>query len=112
MKLDVGDPATLACINRPDPAVKLERIVAGLKGIPSLVVQSVLVDGAVTNGRGEPFEAWLAVLAGIGPAHVQTYSTDRPMSDVGVERVPPATLQRIAREVEHRTRLPVDAYWA
>ena len=57
MTLDAGDPPTLVRINRPDPAVKLERIVAGLRGVPGLVVQSVLVDGAVTNVRGEPFEA-------------------------------------------------------
>lgn len=48
------DPATLARVNRPDPAVKLERIVAGLKGVPALVVQSVLVDGAVTNVECPP----------------------------------------------------------
>jgi wyosine [tRNA(Phe)-imidazoG37] synthetase (radical SAM superfamily) len=112
MKLDAGDPATLARVNRPDPAVKLERIVAGLKGIPGLVVQSVLVDGAVTNVRGEPFEAWLAALSEIGPARVQIYSTDRPVPDAGVEWVPPATLRRIAGEIENRTGLPVDAYWA
>jgi wyosine [tRNA(Phe)-imidazoG37] synthetase (radical SAM superfamily) len=45
MKLDAGDPAPLARINRPDPAVKLERIVEGLKRIPGLIVRSVLVDG-------------------------------------------------------------------
>jgi hypothetical protein len=48
------DPPTLVRINRPDPAVKLERIVAGLKGVPGLVVQSVLVDGAVTNVECPP----------------------------------------------------------
>jgi hypothetical protein len=48
------DPATLARVNRPDPVVKLERIVAGLKGIPGLVVQSVLVDGAVTDVECPP----------------------------------------------------------
>jgi wyosine [tRNA(Phe)-imidazoG37] synthetase (radical SAM superfamily) len=112
LKLDAGDAGTLARINRPDPAVKLARIVEGLKAIPRLITQSVLIDGKVTNIRGEPFEAWLATLAEIGPIRVQIYSTDRPVADAGVERVPPPTLERIASEVERRTGLPVDAYWA
>ena len=37
MKLDAADPGTLARINRPDPAVKLEHIVDGLKEIPGLI---------------------------------------------------------------------------
>ncbi len=112
MKLDVGDPATLARINRPAPAVTLERIVAGLKGIPGLIIQSVLIEGQVSNVRGEAFEAWLAALVEIEPLEVQIYSTDRPVADAGVERVLPMTLQRVAAEVKERTGLPVVAYWA
>jgi wyosine [tRNA(Phe)-imidazoG37] synthetase (radical SAM superfamily) len=112
MKLDAGDPRTLAGLNRPTPTVKLERIVAGLKGVPGLIIQSVLVDGRVTNIRGEAFEAWLAALAEIGPTRVQIYSTDRPVPEAGVERVPPSTLQSLAGEIERRTGLPVEAYWA
>jgi len=112
MKLDAGDHRTMAGLNRPAPAVKLERILKGLKEIPGLVIQSVLVDGRVTNVRGEAFEAWLAALAEINPARVQIYSTDRPVPEAGVEKVPPSTLQRLAGEIEKRTGLPIDAYWA
>ena len=112
MKLDAGDPATLAHVNRPAPAVRLEHIVAGLKDVPGLIVQSVLIEGRVSNARGEAFEAWLAALAEIAPLQVQIYSTDRPVADAGVERVPPVTLQRVAGEIEERTGLPVVAYWA
>jgi wyosine [tRNA(Phe)-imidazoG37] synthetase (radical SAM superfamily) len=112
MKLDGGDPTTLARINRPDPAVELEQIVEGLKQVPNLVIQSVLVDGIATNIKGEAFEAWLAALAEIRPVRVQIYSTDRPVAESGVERVPPHTLERIAGEVTERTGLHVDAYWS
>jgi wyosine [tRNA(Phe)-imidazoG37] synthetase (radical SAM superfamily) len=112
MKLDAGDARTLTGLNRPAPAVKLERILEGLKGVPGLIIQSVLVDGRVTNVRGEAFEAWLAALAEIRPGRIQIYSTDRPVAEAGVERVPPYTLERLAREVEQRTGLRVDAYWA
>jgi wyosine [tRNA(Phe)-imidazoG37] synthetase (radical SAM superfamily) len=111
MKLDAGDRKTLAGLNRPARAVHLDSIVEGLKGVPGLIVQSVLVEGRVSNVRGEAYRAWLAALAEIGPTRVQIYSTDRPVPDVGVERVPPATLQRIAADVEDRAGLRVDAYW-
>jgi wyosine [tRNA(Phe)-imidazoG37] synthetase (radical SAM superfamily) len=112
MKLDAGDPATFARLNRPVSAVKLERIREGLKAVPGLIIQSVLVDGAVSNVQSAAFEAWLAALADISPTRVQIYSTDRPVPEAGVERVPPSRLQRLAGEIRERTGLRVDAYWA
>ena len=112
MKLDAGDPKTLAGLNRPVPEVKLEEMIEGLKKVPGLIIQSVLVDGRVSNVRGGAFDAWLAALADIKPTQVQIYSTDRPVPDVGVERVPPQTLRRIAEKTRECTRLQVDAYWA
>ncbi len=112
LKLDAGDAATFAALNCPAPGVNLERIVEGLKGIPGLITQTVFVDGQVSNARGEPFEAWLAALAEIRPVHVQVYSTDRPVPDTGVERVPSTELRRIAQEVQRRTGLQATAYWA
>jgi hypothetical protein len=56
--------------------------------------------------------ARLSALFEIKPARVQIYSTDRPVSEAGVERVPPSTLQCIARDIETHTGLQVDAYWA
>ncbi len=112
MKLDAGDPKTLAAINRPAPEVKLEHIIGGLKEVPGLILQSLLVDGRVSNARGAAFEAWLDALAEIRPSRVQIYSTDRPVPEVGVDKVPPPTLQQLAGEIETRTGLQVDAYWA
>ena len=111
MHLDAGDPHTLARINRPMSQVKFNQIVAGLKGIPQLIVQSVLIDGEVSNIRGEPYESWITTLAEVNPRQVQIYSTERPVPVAGVECVPPATLARIAAEVRQRTGIDVRAYW-
>ena len=111
MKLDAGDQKTLARLNRPTRDFSLGDTIEGLKKVLGLIVQSVLVDGPVSNVRGEPYQAWLDTLAEIGPTQVQIYSTDRPVPDAGIERVPPETLARIAGAVEARTGLQVDAYW-
>jgi len=42
---------------------------------------------------------------------VQIYSTDRPVAEAGVERVPPYALRSLAEEVERRLGVPVEAFW-
>lgn len=111
MHLDAGDPHTLALINRHVPQVKFDQIVTGLKEIPHLVVQSVLIDGDVSNIRGAPYEDWISTLVEIRPAKVQIYSTERPVPKSGVQCVPQATLERIAAEIHERTGIAVNAYW-
>jgi wyosine [tRNA(Phe)-imidazoG37] synthetase (radical SAM superfamily) len=111
LKLDAGDPATLVRINRPSPGVTLDTILAGLKATPNLIVQSVLINGDIGNIKGEAFEAWITALDAIRPAAVQIYSTDYPVPDAGVERVPPYVLKRIAAEVAEQTGLRVEAFW-
>ncbi len=112
LKLDAGDAVTFAALNRPAPGVSLEHIIAGLKQVPGLITQTVLVDGRVSNVRGAPFEAWLAALADIRPTHAQIYSIDRYAPDPEIERVPSRKLRRLAEEVERRAGLQVTAYWA
>lgn len=112
LKLDAGDRRTFAGINRPALDVGLEGIIAGLKGIPGLVIQSLLVDGKVSNVCGEPYQAWLSALADIRPSLMQIYSTDRPVPETGIEKVGPVMLQRIAMDVEAGTGCRVQAYWA
>jgi wyosine [tRNA(Phe)-imidazoG37] synthetase (radical SAM superfamily) len=111
LKLDAGDPHTLAAINRPTPGTSWRSIFEGLRQIPNLVIQSVLIDGEVTNVKGATFEAWVEALAQLRPARVQIYSTDYPVPESGVERVLPYELKRIAGIVEERTGLQIDALW-
>jgi wyosine [tRNA(Phe)-imidazoG37] synthetase (radical SAM superfamily) len=111
MHLDAGDPDTLARINRPVSQVEFDQIVAGLKQIPHLVIQSVLIDGQVSNIRGEAYQAWVAALAEIRPTQVQIYSTERPVPKSGIQCVTPEVLASIAAEVEGRTGIIVNAYW-
>ena len=109
LKLDAGDPETLAAINRPAPEVRWDDIVGGLQQVDNLVIQSVLIDGQITNTQGAAFEAWVNTLARLGPAFVQIYSTEYPVPERGIERVLPYELKRIAEEVSQDTGLRVEA---
>ncbi len=112
LKLDAGDPLMLARINRPAPGVTLTESIAALKALPGCLIQSVLIDGEISNVRGAAFEAWLAALAEIRPARVQIYSTDYPVPEAGVEKVPPFRLREIAAAAQARTGVIVEAFWA
>jgi len=110
MKLDAGDPETWERIDRPAPGVTLDDVIAGLKDVPNLTIQSALIDGPVSNVETRAFEAWLAALMEIQPRQVQIYSTERPTPDARVQQVWPYQLARIAAEITARTGLAVDDY--
>jgi wyosine [tRNA(Phe)-imidazoG37] synthetase (radical SAM superfamily) len=111
MKLDAGDPGTFSRVNRPCRGVDWDAMVQALAGLPHLTVQSVLINGPVSNVRGEAYAAWRAALAALRPAHVQIYSTDYPVPEAGVRKVPPPLLKRIAAEVEEQSSVSAQAYW-
>jgi wyosine [tRNA(Phe)-imidazoG37] synthetase (radical SAM superfamily) len=111
MKLDAGDEATFAAINRPANGIRMEAIVEALAQMPGLIIQSLLVEGVPTNSAGPAFERWVSALARLKPVQVQIYSTDRPVPEAGVGRVPPERLQQIAARVMADTGLDVRAYW-
>ncbi len=112
LKLDAGDDATLMAINRPAPGIGVDAIVEGLRQVPGLVVQSLMLEGAVTNSAGPAFDHWLEALARLQPVRVQVYSTDRPVPEAGVERVPPERLQQMVALAARQTGLDVRAYWS
>ena len=111
MKLDAGDQETFSAINRPVSSLKIDEIVSGLQRLPILVIQSVLVNGKITNVRGEAFERWAERLAALHPRMVQIYSTERPTAQNEVVCVSPEKLKIIATELNERHGLNVHAYW-
>lgn len=111
IKLDAGDQHLFEQINRPAPGITLDEICLALRDVPDLVVQSVFVDGEVSNVTEAAFTAWLARLAEIRPAAVQIYSTDYPVPTSTLQRVPAYVLRRLAERAEARLGRPVRPYW-
>ena len=111
MKLDAGDDATLTAIDCPIGGITLETILEGLSKVRGLIIQTLMVEGAVTNSSGSALENWLGALARLSPVQVQIYSTDRPAPVAGVARVPPERLQQIAAQATDQIGLDVRAFW-
>lgn len=110
MKLDAGDEKTFRAINRPARSINFREIVEGLKHIDHLMIQSLMLDGAVTNIRGDAYEAWVEVLAELNPKEVHIYSTDRPTAYKGVKAVKIETLEKIAADLQSRFNLVAKAF--
>lgn len=110
MKLDAGDSCTFAAINRPVHFVSFQQIIEGLKALPNLMIQSLLLDGKISNVRGETYEAWASLLAELNPKEIHIYSIDRPTAYDGVDIVSPKRLQDIAEDLKERFHLNVKAF--
>lgn len=111
MKLDAGDEVTFLSINRPTAVLPFAEIIKGLKSVPKLMIQSALIDGVVSNIRGDAYEAWVAILTELKPKKVHLYSTERPTANESVKCVSPQQLQSIEMSLRSRFGLDVKAFW-
>jgi wyosine [tRNA(Phe)-imidazoG37] synthetase (radical SAM superfamily) len=111
MKLDAGDPQTFKAINWPGKSIDFWKIVAGLRSLPNLMIQSMLIDGKVSNVRGDAFLSWVDRLIELRPREVHIYSLDRPTACDDVQPVGPQMLQSIAAELREHHQLPVKAFF-
>lgn len=110
LKLDAGDPATLARVNRPAPGVTLTTILAGLRAMSHWTLQAALIAGPAGNAQGPALTAWLARVAELRPEWVQLYSLHPAASIPGLRPVPRADRVRVAEALRARSPLDVEVY--
>jgi len=111
MKLDAGDEQTFNAINRPAQPEEFWNFVDGLKKIPNLMIQSMLVDGEISNIKGPFFTAWVELLVDLEPHQIHLYSIERPPADERVVPVAPKKLEKIASDLKNNYNLKVNAFW-
>jgi wyosine [tRNA(Phe)-imidazoG37] synthetase (radical SAM superfamily) len=110
MKLDAGSQAVLDLINRPAPGVSIEAIVDGLRRMEDITLQSVFVDGEVSNTGDADVEAWLDRVEEVRPTSIQVYSLENAPALSTLVGVPPDRLRQIAERVRERTGIEVKTY--
>jgi len=100
MKLDAGDTATLRTVN--GATMTIEQVIAGLKKVPDIVIQSMFVrdrTGRIDNTGDLTVINWVGALDRIRPKAVQVYTIDRIPAFPYLQQVPAARLLEIAQRV-------------
>lgn len=110
MKLDAGSEALIEQLNCPAPPFYLGEIVAGLKKLTNVTLQSLFVQGRLTNADPDSVESWIIRLREIQPCLVQVYTLDRAPAAKRLWRVNVATLQWIAAQVRWRAGIQAEVY--
>ena len=100
LKLDAGEEQTFNAINRPVSGIQFAEIVKGLKMLAPLMLQTMFIDGVISNIHGEAFQAWINLIGELQPSLVHIYSTERPNAEAEVKGIDPKKLQQIAREIK------------
>jgi wyosine [tRNA(Phe)-imidazoG37] synthetase (radical SAM superfamily) len=112
LKLDAGRESTFNAMNRPARDIEFSQIIENLKQCGNIIVQTVFVDGPVSNVVPGPLEAYFKQIAAIKPREVHLYSIDRPVPETHLLRVPPSQLQEIAADGTRITGVPMKAFAA
>jgi wyosine [tRNA(Phe)-imidazoG37] synthetase (radical SAM superfamily) len=112
MKLDAGDSGTFHAINRPAEGIQLSEIIKGLKEMTGLVIQSMLIDGQISNISGTAYQSWVDALKEINPSEVHIYSIERLTAENSVVRVGSRKLKQIERNLKDRYSINARAFWS
>jgi len=110
MKLDAGSEELIRQLNHPVPPFYLGEIVAGLKQLRDVTLQSLFIQGRVANADPDSVTLWIDKVREILPVLVQVYTLDRVPPERRIWKVNPATLQWIARQVHWRAGVRAEVY--
>jgi wyosine [tRNA(Phe)-imidazoG37] synthetase (radical SAM superfamily) len=110
MKLDAGSEEIIRCLNAPAHPFQLGEIIGGLKRLKNLILQSLFVQGRVTNADPDSVELWVEKVKEIQPRLVQVYTLDRVPAEKRLWKVNHATLVWIASQVRRHASVPAEVY--
>ena len=110
MKFDAGSEAIFRQLNHPAAPVYMGEIVAGLKELKNCLLQSLFVQGRVTNADPDSVDIWIEKVREIQPLGVQIYTLDREPADKKIERVSLTTLQWIANQARWSAGVPAEVF--
>jgi wyosine [tRNA(Phe)-imidazoG37] synthetase (radical SAM superfamily) len=110
MKLDAGSEEIIHQLNGPAPPFYLKDIVTGLKDLKDVILQSLFVQGRITNADPDSVALWIESLREIRPSLVQVYTLDRVPADSRISKVNRPTLEWIASQVRWRAGVKAEIY--
>jgi wyosine [tRNA(Phe)-imidazoG37] synthetase (radical SAM superfamily) len=105
LKLDSAIEETFQLINQPPPTIKLEHIIENIKKFDNnQIIQTLFLRGYyegnyIDNTTNNEVGAWLKVLKEINPKSVMIYPIERDTAASGIEKIPKAELEIIAKQL-------------
>lgn len=109
MKLDAGDEQTFRQINRAPAELKLSDLITGLKALGDFEIQTIFLEGRVSNSTAKAVKSWLKIMLDLRPKSVQIYTLVRPPADAELKAVSPGRMQEIYQQAKD-AGLPVELY--
>lgn len=110
MKLDAGSEEIIHQLNGPAPPFYLREIVTGLKDLKDVILQSLFVQGRITNADPDSVALWIESVREIRPLAVQIYTLDRVPADARIWKVNRPTLEWIASQARWRAGVKAEIY--
>ncbi len=112
LKMDAGDEETFQKIDRPSTCIQLEPLVTILLSMKQVVIQSMFIDGDISNCIDKPYENLVKVIKRIKPRSIQIYTTDQQIPEFNVNKLTPQRLIAIAEDIKIQARTKTLAYWS
>ncbi len=112
LKLDAGDEETFQMVDQPVADVHFESIITKLESMKQVDIQSMFLDGEISNCRGKPYENFLKAIQRIKPRAIHIYTTDRQFPELNIVRLTPQKLIALAEDIRIQTGIESTAYWS
>ena len=110
LKFDAADEATWRRVNQPLGHTDFRAMVAALRTLPDIVLQSMFIQGSYDNTDEPHLQAWIEAVGAIRPRSVQVYTVDRGTAAPGITEVSRETLQAIADRLSTTTNIPAEVF--
>jgi wyosine [tRNA(Phe)-imidazoG37] synthetase (radical SAM superfamily) len=110
MKFDAGSEEIIHQLNGPAPPFYLKEIVTALRELKDVTLQSLFVQGRISNADPDSVALWIESVREIHPALVQLYTLDRVPADQRIWKVNRPTLEWIASQVRWRAGVKAKIY--
>lgn len=110
MKFDAADEGTWRRINLPLGGTDFAQMVAALRALPDIVLQSMFIQGSHDNTGEAHLDAWVRAVAAIRPRSVQVYTVDRGTAAEGITPVSLQALRAIAERLTAQTGVPAEVF--
>lgn len=110
LKFDAADEATWRRINQPFGRGSFKAMLAAIKAVPDIWLQSLFLQGSFDNTDEAHVGRWVQIVGEIRPLGVQVYTVDRGTADPGITAVPRATLTAIAGRLTEATGITTEVF--